>query len=197
MTIKLNLGGGKEWNRPGWENLEIGLGYDLSKQYLKKFKDNSVDLIYTSHCIEHLSCDSIHKLFFDIFRVLKINGLIRIVVPDMDIISYILNTNDKKYLMDGNETYFTKERAKEPLIEHAKVLIGYVGDHRSFFTFSIINIFLQIAGFQLINKLQFAKSSIKELSVIANLNQKGMPLRGFDNSNTKNISLYVEATKNG
>lgn len=194
--MKLNLGGGKFWKREGWMNLDKMLGHDLSVKYLSDYKDQSVDLIYTSHCIEHLPWDAVPALLCDIFRVLKSKGTARIVVPDMDIVSEILDTNNKQYLIDGNGHYYKNiDRRTEPVIEDAKELIGYKGVHNSFFTFSILNIFLRVAGFKIIKKLDFGNSGVEELSIIAKLNKKGMPTEGFDNSNTRNISLYVEVTK--
>lgn len=47
------------------------------------FPSESVDVVYSSHVLEHLSISSA-KLFLDeAFRVLKPEGIIRIVVPDL------------------------------------------------------------------------------------------------------------------
>lgn len=194
--MKLNLGGGRCWKRNGWKNLDIVLGYDLSFKRLESFKDNSVDLIYTSHCIEHLSWIVMHEFFSDMFRVLKINGIVRIVVPDMDLVSEVLTRNDKQYLVNLNPNYYNKDgRDKSPLIEDVKELVGYKGEHKSFFTFSILNIFLRIAGFEVVYKQKFCESLVEEIKEVAVPNNKGMPVSGFDNPNTRGISIYVEAIK--
>jgi predicted SAM-dependent methyltransferase len=49
------------------------------------FGSNTVDYIYTSHCIEHLSFIDAKLLLKEIYRVLKPNGIIRIVTPDLNI----------------------------------------------------------------------------------------------------------------
>lgn len=48
------------------------------------FDDNSFDIIYSSHFLEHLTKDE--GLFFlnETYRILKVNGIIRIVVPDLE-----------------------------------------------------------------------------------------------------------------
>lgn len=48
------------------------------------FKDNSIDFIFTSHFLEHLTENQTRKLIKDCFRVLKKNGIIRIIVPELD-----------------------------------------------------------------------------------------------------------------
>ncbi|MCA9135469.1 MAG: methyltransferase domain-containing protein [Planctomycetales bacterium] len=48
------------------------------------FATNSIDLIYTSHFIEHLTRHEARTLLKDALRVLKPGGTIRIVVPDLE-----------------------------------------------------------------------------------------------------------------
>lgn len=47
------------------------------------FADNSIDYLYTSHTLEHITNSDTQKVVRDIFRVLKPGGLVRIVVPDL------------------------------------------------------------------------------------------------------------------
>jgi SAM-dependent methyltransferase len=107
--IKLNLGcGGRAID--GWINVDYALGaivaklpffseinhrfgffvtnwdkdiliHDLRKDF--PWKDNSVDIIYSSHTLEHFSKQE--GLFFlkECYRVLKSEGIIRILVPDL------------------------------------------------------------------------------------------------------------------
>jgi predicted SAM-dependent methyltransferase len=58
------------------------------------FQDNSVDAIYSSHTLEHLTYDEGGFVFRECFRVLKANGVIRIIVPDLYqlVNSYLKNT---------------------------------------------------------------------------------------------------------
>lgn len=47
--------------------------------------DSSVDYVYTSHFLEHLSREDASRLIGESFRVLKPRGLVRVVVPDLAI----------------------------------------------------------------------------------------------------------------
>jgi len=61
------------------------------------FKDSSVDFIYTSHFLEHITRQEALKILRECFRVLKPRGRIRVVVPDLEIFA-------RKYL--GKDTMF-------------------------------------------------------------------------------------------
>lgn len=52
--------------------------------YSIPFKDNSIPNIYSSHFFEHLFLKDCKNLLKECLRVLKPNGIIRIVVPSLD-----------------------------------------------------------------------------------------------------------------
>lgn len=48
------------------------------------FPNDTMDSIYSSHFLEHLSLEDGRILVSDMYRVLKKNGVVRIVVPDLE-----------------------------------------------------------------------------------------------------------------
>src|SRR5690606_3528870 len=64
-------------------------------EYVKSFnllkgiplKDESVDVVYHSHLLEHFSKNDGFRFMQECFRVLKPSGVIRIAVPDLEIIA--------------------------------------------------------------------------------------------------------------
>ena len=62
--------------------------YDLNKGKLP-FKNNDFDIVYTSHCLEHVQ--NIVPLLLDIYRILKKGGHLLIRVPH---VSYIDSLGD-------------------------------------------------------------------------------------------------------
>lgn len=60
------------------------LVHDLSKGI--PFADGSVDAVYHSHTLEHLDRDIVPGVFAEIRRVLKVGGIQRIVVPDLELL---------------------------------------------------------------------------------------------------------------
>lgn len=57
------------------------LVHDLRKGI--PFPNNSSDLVYHSHVLEHIDRENVGKFLTEIFRVLKPGGILRICVPDL------------------------------------------------------------------------------------------------------------------
>ena len=83
----LNLGCGKRY-LPGCTNIDfVSHGKGVVSHNLLKgipFADNTFDIVYHSHFLEHLSRSDALFLTRECYRVLKPGGIIRIVVPDLE-----------------------------------------------------------------------------------------------------------------
>jgi len=84
---------------PDWTNLDF---YPHSKYVTKAnllqslpFPSENFDVVYTSHFIEHIPKSRVFDFLTECHRVLKPNGVIRIIVPDFENIAreYIQNIN--------------------------------------------------------------------------------------------------------
>ena len=88
-TQKIHLGCG-EINIPGFINVDKlcfpHIHFRTSVSKLKFAKDNTIDLIYMSHCLEHIPRMKIDSTLKEYHRVLKKKGILRISVPDFDTI---------------------------------------------------------------------------------------------------------------
>lgn len=62
---------------------------------LPLFNDETIDLIYASHCLEHFSHRKVDTVLKEWFRVLKAGGVLRISVPDFDLLVDIYQKNNK------------------------------------------------------------------------------------------------------
>jgi len=72
-------------------------------------KDNSVSVLYSSHMLEHLDDKETDIFLKESIRVLMKGGLIRIVVPDFEIlIKNYLKSNDPKQFI--NESCLVSEK---------------------------------------------------------------------------------------
>lgn len=83
----LNLGcGGRfhsEWTNVDFYSTGPGvLAHDLTKKL--PFPDNSFDVVYHSHVLEHFSKNDAPNFLAECSRVLKAGGIIRVVVPDLE-----------------------------------------------------------------------------------------------------------------
>jgi predicted SAM-dependent methyltransferase len=89
-STKLNLGCGGRF-RDGWVNVNFtSTGRGVIEADLGKgvpFSDQSFDMIYHSHLLEHFSKADALVFLKDCFRVLRPGGVIRIAVPDLESIT--------------------------------------------------------------------------------------------------------------
>lgn len=94
--IMVNIGCGSTYHLE-WINLDIAsnsphvISYDIRKGL--PFEDNSCDVVYSSHLLEHLKQCEAHDLVAEVYRVLRPGGIFRIVVPDLEQIArqYLLS----------------------------------------------------------------------------------------------------------
>ncbi len=87
--INLHLGCGFV-NHPQFINIDAlplpHIHYIRSIGNLSPFADNSVNLIYASHSLEHFSHMETPAVLAEWFRVLKKGGILRLSVPDFDLL---------------------------------------------------------------------------------------------------------------
>jgi SAM-dependent methyltransferase len=122
--VKLHLGCGSQV-LDGWINVDYALGARFAKipffralnRKLKLFDtdwnekiylhnltkrfpwtDSSVDIVYTSHTLEHLTKEDGQRFLNECLRVLRHDGIIRIVVPDLS--KLVLRYTDGEILAD-------------------------------------------------------------------------------------------------
>jgi predicted SAM-dependent methyltransferase len=85
----LNIGGGKGHPKvPGWQVVDIrsqaDIVMDISREQLP-FDDNSVDIIFCSHTLEHIIPQRLDFVLGEFLRVMDHrNSLLRISVPDIE-----------------------------------------------------------------------------------------------------------------
>jgi predicted SAM-dependent methyltransferase len=86
----LNFGCGPAFH-PEWVNIDSSTVFpDVIKHDLRRglpFADESFDAVYGSHVLEHLEPDAAARLLRECHRVLRPEGIVRIVVPDLEAIA--------------------------------------------------------------------------------------------------------------
>lgn len=110
--MKLHLGCGKKY-LPGYIHVDI-IDYehidhvsDVSK--LTFIENESISEIYACHVLEHFKRNYIEEVLTEWYRVLEVNGVLRIAVPDFESISeQYQNSKDVNQLLGllyGGQTY--------------------------------------------------------------------------------------------
>jgi len=108
--------------------------------------DNSVEVLYTSHMVEHLDRDEIRTFLKEAIRVLIPLGIIRIVVPDLEIFA-------RQYIADGDADIFMRKThlgRQKPKTFRDKVQYVLVGDrhHQWMFDGRSMILLLSSMGFK-------------------------------------------------
>ncbi len=147
---------------------------------LPMYANDSVDIIRASHVLEHLTLEDAQRLLADCHRVLRPGGLIRIAVPDLDIMI--------ARFRERNMAYFNVDQPLEFVLAPSEgerfSRLMFSGDyaHKAIYDYPMLESSLRQAGFGTVVK----------------------SVRGFSHSETlqmetkdqhPEISLYAEAIK--
>ena len=86
--IGINLGSGP-WSFPGWvgvdaRHLEVSEHLDEHSRLL--FPDNSLSYVFSSHFFEHINDATAQNMMNESARVLRPGGILRITVPDYELV---------------------------------------------------------------------------------------------------------------
>ena len=150
---------------------------DASKKI--PFEDSSVTFIYSCHMLEHLDKEETRTFFNESYRVLKPNGIMRIVVPDFQIIidKYNFNKDVDKFI------YLSCLVGKKPktLIKKIQYLIQGHGWHHQMYNSSSL---------ESLSKMNFSKVQLLDAGK-TNLNFN----TSIDLHERANESLYFEFIK--
>lgn len=86
--MKLNLASGQRPFKEGWTNIDIkDQGYKVDiiadVKSLPMIPDESVDIIVAHHLLEHIAIHDLEAYLVEWRRVLKLNGVLAVFVPDI------------------------------------------------------------------------------------------------------------------
>jgi len=176
--VQLHLGCGERYI-PGFIHIDARrfsyLDYVSSVAQLKMFSDNSVDLIYACHVLEHFRRNQIEKVLKEWHRILKNGGILRLAVPDFDnLVRVYLKTKNLNLILGplcGRQDY--------PENTHFVV-----------FNFASLKDELKKAGFRNVRYYDWQKTIHKKFD---DYSQAYIP--HMDKKNGILISLNVEAKK--
>ncbi len=126
----VNLGGGDFYHR-FWVNVDFDndyykekivrknfINFDLTSFIKLPFKDNSVNIFYSSHLIEHLSNEHNDFLFSEVYRCLNNGGIFRIVCPDNDLYYNAYIRNDIDFFKYKSAFGFLSETIQQRFLDH-------------------------------------------------------------------------------
>jgi predicted SAM-dependent methyltransferase len=145
--------------------------------------DNSLDLAYHSHMLEHLSYQDGILFLKECFRVLKPGGTMRILVPDLElwINAY---TNNNSFFFDQYRQFGGID--PDIYVTKAAVFMGMLHnhEHRCGYDFESLKWVVEYAGFSDIKRTLYASGEVENLEILESTD----PLRTME-------SLCMECKK--
>lgn len=101
-----NIGAGR-FRHKAWTNIDhhsyhyrrnpVDIDHDLFENKPFPLEDNSANIVYSSHTIEHLPDVSVINMFSESYRILKKDGFFRITTPNIDLAYNAFVNNDREY----------------------------------------------------------------------------------------------------
>jgi predicted SAM-dependent methyltransferase len=180
-ATKLHIGCGPRYFGSDWVHIDGG-NYEFLDFFdiknLSQFDSCSIDLIYASHVIEYFDRSEIVSIMKEWYRVLKINGVIRLAVPDFSTICSL-------YCGGG----YGLDSFLGPL--YGRMNMGEkIIYHKTVYDFNSLNTILLNCGFKNVHRYNWRET---EHSNIDDCSQAYLP--HMDKENGVLISLNVEANK--
>jgi SAM-dependent methyltransferase len=195
-SVKLNVGGGKGHPKvDGWTVVDLRPGgadlvLDLAESPLP-YDDNSVDVIFTSHTLEHIYPQRLEFVLGELHRVLKEGtGLLRVSVPDIAAAVQAYHAKDYSFFYNSDVGYYDPEAPiggllaawfystrvfKDPELKQGE-------GHVHCFDYDYLVYWLRRVGFRQIRRSAYQRSVLPEL-------------RSPEFDRYPHDSLFVEAVK--
>ncbi|MBT4431729.1 MAG: methyltransferase domain-containing protein [Nitrospinaceae bacterium] len=166
-------------NLPGWLNIDgdprPGVEHIQDLRQPLPLRDNTCQYIFTEHVIEHIDMESLERTLKELHRVLKSDGVLRIIVPDCSKYADAYLRKDLNFLQ--NVAPGCKTIAEGLNI----VFVGVL--HKFIYDFETLKIRLIEVGFQKVEESTHMGSKYPELRIDS------------ENPSRNPTNLYVEAKK--
>lgn len=129
--------------------------------------DDSVELLYCSHVLEHITLQELRLALQNCYRHLKTGGIFRLVLPDLEVMakSYLSSQNSEAAHEFMRVTYLGKESRDRGLVAFLRDWLAG-NTHLWMYDYKSLSVELQKAGFKDIRRAQFGDSGIEALTAV-------------------------------
>ena len=181
--VKLNVGPSPIWRKKGWAGLDhkpsrVGSETILGDASSIKLKSKSCSAIFASHIVEHIPQYKFENCLLEFNRVLKKNGVIRILTPDLKRICKAYIEKDKSFFKKmeqesgkhrtdlgygGRTMNLIISPGQDTALFNNKLtefIAGYA--HIYLYDFEMLKILLKRYGFKKIKEKNFCESKYEE-----------------------------------
>lgn len=129
--------------------------------------DNSIDLLYCSHVLEHLTVDEVRLALTNCHRHLKPGGIFRLVLPDLEAMAqqYVQSSDPDAVHEFMRLTWLGKEVQNRSLLAFFKEWVSR-GRHLWMWDYKALAQELANVGFHNILRVRFGDSGIPEFTAV-------------------------------
>ena len=115
--------------------------YKFTRDKKLPFKDNSINVFYMSHFLEHITAREAKALFEEIYRTISKKGVVRIIVPDLE--RTYKNKREKSkdcwFPLNDHLDTLPKELIENKIVAVLEALHGFPSFHKTIILKSKIN----------------------------------------------------------
>jgi hypothetical protein len=165
----------------------IDYAADLRKPL--KISTSIINGIFCEHTLEHLTYIEVNRLLGECLRILMVDGVIRIILPDLSIFIKNYNNGNAEWFKRWESLMFTfspdlvrRQRSLNTPM-HAISFVTQEFGHVSAWDFETLEFYLQKNGFRDIRRVEYMEGVDKMLLI------------DHEGDDRKLVSLYVEARK--
>lgn len=192
--MKLNIGS-SSCHLDGWINLEYDVQYwrkntfsgerispkatrDMpdvfgdAKNLSNLYKDNTFDEVRASHVLEHLPIGVAIATLKEWNRILKVGGLLRVIVPDIEFIinKWVRRESEEKWwnVQKNDLGLYLDSELKSPFNNEDEALVHLIflnGHHKNAFTNKTLSRYMSISGFDDIRRCDNEEENIPDCTV--------------------------------
>jgi len=162
-----------------WRGKSI-MRHDVTKDL--PFESESIDVVYTSHLLEHLTYNEARNVCRETHRVLKKGGIFRVVVPDLKLYAMKYVEGNKKFFGSSEKpiaNLFLESLHLDALTERPKIEKILYASHKYLYDAESLIFLIKSSGFSNIQEHGFRKGFCPDLEKIEN----------------RKRSIYIEAIK--
>jgi len=143
-----NIGAGNFYH-PYWTNVDYSFKWYKNDQKAKfishnlfsrehlPVEDNIVEIVYSSHTLEHIDDKSVEFILKEFYRILKPTGLLRLTMPNVDLVYQALKQRDHSFFSwiqyYSKKINMKKVQILKPMSESSiyEIFLFYVASQRS------------------------------------------------------------------
>jgi predicted SAM-dependent methyltransferase len=195
----LHLGSGSYCPKD-WVNVDmIGGDMRMNLGWSLPFEDQRFRLVFSAHAFEHLDYHSAGpRLLREVWRVLRPDGVLRLVVPNLAAYAEAYASRNNKFFRDfdkvrpefGSPAGYITPMSKLLMMGGSAVRPGMWFEHKMGYDFETLCRMLTEAGFASVSRSHFSASEYPEfVEIDGQSNAAKITLNGVENS------LFVEAKK--